>query len=195
MARLDEIAELIQGQTLSTLRPRGVEDEGITISVISTANLGLLLPVGPFKQARLRAASAQRYALQTADVLIPQNRRPVEATVVDEAHTGFIVGPNVAVIRLQDSSLDAYVLAALLASASYQPVIEQSSAGKAAKHISLSHLGDLPIPEVDEVLQQQIRDFLLLGHELESEMKAWRRAMDNLIDRIFERRAGVRANG
>jgi len=186
MQRLGTLAELIQGQSLSTLRPRRTEESVATLSVISTANIGDLFPTGPFKEAVVSTTSAERYRLEASDIVVPQSRRPLEASIVGDEHAGFLVGPNVAAIRLKAAEFDPFALAAILTSAPYRPIVEQLSAGSAAKNISLTHLAGVPIPPMEPALQQRIRDFVLLGHQLSYEVGAWQQAIEKLVDQAIE---------
>lgn len=142
MPLLEDLAHVSLTQPLARIRTDG--SIGVCRELIQSSNLGFASVSGTLETVSVDENKAEAYTTREHDLLIPQRRFPLSATVVSKRESDCVVGPNIIIVR--PIAVSAFYLAAILNSRAY-PAVHYSQATEMSRSgWTLKQVQSLSVP-------------------------------------------------
>lgn len=155
MMPLGAIYDIVQGTYLK----KQPNEDGVLERVIRIQNLTGLELGGEFTEEELAADKVDRFRVQAGQIVVTLRGMPLKASVVGEAHAGFVINSNFAVLTAMDETspfFDPFFVAGLLRSEAYNHLIMPHFVGSTLPALKISQLKQFEIPVVSKEVQQQL---------------------------------------
>lgn len=186
MPLLEDIAHVSLTQPLARIRTDG--SVGVSRELIQSSNLGFASVSGTLDSVSVDESKAAAYTTKEHDLLIPQRRFPLSATVVSQRESGCVVGPNIIIVR--PLAVNAFYLAAILNSRAY-PAVHYSQATEMSRSgWTLKQIQNLSLPLLSSEAQLSVGEAYRFADETRlaaaKRVNAQFELVNSLVDHIIE---------